>query len=82
MHLTELLSLQRSQVLANLYDVVTGPLVDIWVVFSEIFQDVQCKCAIARPDFVNDEILARKVLQEVLRDEALGDGPAIPRLPT
>ena len=82
MHLTELLSLQRSQVLANLYDVVTCPLINVGIVFSEIVKDVLGKRAIPRPNFVDDEVLVREVLQEVLGDQALSNGPAVPRLPT
>ena len=79
---TELLLLQPGKVFANLDDVVPCTFVHVRVVFSEVVEDIQCERTVPRPNLIHYEVFVWEVLQEILRYEALSDGPSVPRLPT
>ena len=47
---------------------------------TQIIQYVARKGTVASTNLVDDEILIREVLEEVFRDNTLGDGLTVPRL--
>lgn len=76
----QFISLVSRQPLTNLDDVVVGPFVHLWVLLFDIVQYVQGKCTISSANLIYYEVLVWKVLEKVLRDEALGYRLAIVRL--
>jgi hypothetical protein len=65
---------------ADFDNVILGTIVDFWIFFSKIVENVHRKSPIAGTNFIDDEIFVWKVFEEVLRHKALSNGLSIPWL--
>ena len=64
---TELFPLQVREICANLDDVIPRPLVYVGIVLPQVVEDVKGKRTVPCANLVDDEVLVREVLQQVLR---------------
>ena len=78
----QFLPLEGGEVGADLDNVVARAFVHVGIVVLQVVEDVLRQRAVPRANLIDDEVLVREVLQEVLGDQALSNGPAVPRLPT
>lgn len=78
----EFLPLLAGQLPANLNDCVSSPLIHVGMFITDIIKYVIRQCAVARADFIYDEIFIGKVFQQVFRDQTSRDGLSVPRLST
>ena len=76
----EFLPLQRDQALADLNNMVLRPVVHVRVVTAQIVENIHGQGAVPCTDFVYNEVLIRKIFEEILRHETLGHGYTVPRL--
>lgn len=76
----EFLLLQFHQVSTDFYDIVLRAFIDLWMLFLKIVENIARKRPVAGSNFVDDEILVRKVFEEVLRNKTLSNCLTIPRL--
>jgi hypothetical protein len=65
---------------ADFDNVILGTIVDFWIFFSKIVENVHCKSSIAGTNFIDDKIFVWEVFEEVLRYKASGNGLSIPWL--
>ena len=79
---TQFLPLEGGEVGADLDNVVARAFIHVGIVVLQVVEDVLRQRAVPRANLIDDEVLVREELEQVLGNEALRYGAAVVRLPT
>lgn len=64
----------------NLNDIVPRALVYHRIILLQVVENIHCERPVSSANFIDDEVLIREVLEEVLGYQALRDGLCVVRL--
>ena len=82
MRCAQFLPLEGGEVGADLDNVIPRAFIHVGIVVLQVVEDVLRQRAVPRANFIDDEVLVREELEQVLGNEALRYGAAVVRLPT